>query len=363
LGCSKSAAKKQLRLLTGLSSWLDEQGLELAALTTGLVEPFFEQRRRAGCSNLRTRRALVPLTGYLRRVGGLDEAEAEVVTDPVGLVVATYRVYLFHERGLVEGTVAGYVRVARAFLAERLGVGGSGLEGLLVREVTDFAARVCGPLGLSASRQTVSALRCLLRYLALEGLTAVTLEGVVLSVAGGGSRLPRGIEPTAVDRILKGCDRRRAIGRRDYAMLMLLARLGLRGGEVVGLELDDIDWRCGEIVVSGKGGRRDRLPLPFDVGEAIAGYLTRGRPRNDSRKVFVGSQAPFGEFRGTGALRGVMARACARAGVAYASPHRLRHSAATGMLAAGSSLSAANAPAHSPRACRTVWPAAQLAHR
>jgi integrase len=173
----------------------------------------------------------------------------------------------------------------------------------------------------------------------MEGLVAADLDYSVLSVAGGGQQLPRGIDQVVVGKILAGCDRRRALGRRDYAILMLLARLGLRGGEVVGLWLEDIDWRAGELTVKGKGGRLDRLPLPVDVGEALAGYLRRGRPRSLSRSVFLRHQAPFRGFSGTGVLRSILAQACLRVGVPYASPHRLRHSVATGMLRGGASLS------------------------
>ena len=339
LGYSRSAAKKQLGMLAKLSVWLDDEGLAVDDVATGRVEPFFEARREAGVANLRTRRALVPLVGYLRRVDRLGELRSLVVDSPVEMLVGRYRLYLSRERGLVEGTVAGYLRVARTFLAERLTEVGLDLDGLTAGQVTDFAARSCLHLGLSATRQTISALRCLLRYLALEGLAAVALDGAVLAVSGGGGRPPRAMNPAEVRAILAGCDRRRPIGRRDYAILMLLARLGLRGGEVVGLCLADVDWRAGEIVVTGKGRRSDRLPLPVDVGEALAAYLRRGRPRSEDRRVFLRAQAPFSALADTGALRGIMARACERAGVAYGSPHRLRHSAATGMLRAGGSLS------------------------
>jgi integrase/recombinase XerD len=338
LGYSRSTAVKHLRLLARLSGWLDDEALGVGVVATEAVEPFFERRRAAGYTYFRTRRALTPLLGYLRRLGRLDDAVPASVGGPVEVLVDGFGVYLVRERGLVAGTVACYVRVAGTFLVERSGDSGVDLTGLNAGVVADFATRACCPLGLSAKRSTISALRCLLRYLALQGLTETGLDQAALSVAGGGVLPPRGIDPAVVRRILAGCDRRRGIGRRDYAILMLLARLGLRGGEVVGLGLGDIDWRAGEIVVRGKGGRSDRLPLPVDVGEAVAGYLRRGRPASDSRRLFLRMIAPFEGLAGTGALRSVLARACARAGVNYASPHRLRHTAATGMLAAGASL-------------------------
>lgn len=197
LGYSTSAASKQLRLLVRLSAWLDDEGLDVSAVSGELVEPFFEARREAGVANLRTRRALAPLVGYLRRTGRLGEVRPSVA-GPVEVIVDDYRMYLVRERGLVEGTVAGYLRVARALLTERLTDGWVDLEGLTAVLVTDFASRACSHLGLSATRQTVSALRCVLRYLALEGLTAVELDQAVLSVAGGGAPLPRAMDPAEV---------------------------------------------------------------------------------------------------------------------------------------------------------------------
>jgi site-specific recombinase XerD len=137
--------------------------------------------------------------------------------------------------------------------------------------------------------------------------------------------------------MLTACDRDTVAGRRDYAMLMLLARLGLRGCEVAALELDDIDWRRGELVIRGKGDRQERLPLPADVGEAVSAYLLQGRPRVESRRVFVSVRAPFGDLTSAG-VRGVVGSACDRAGMARFAAHRLRHTVATEMLRAGAGL-------------------------
>jgi integrase len=211
------------------------------------------------------------------------------------------------------------------------------LSTLRAGDLTAFTARVCEHRGLSSCRQVVSALRSFLRFLALEGVTSAGLDDAVLSVAGWNPSLPRAIPSTDVDRLLASCDRRRTLGRRDYAIVLLLARLGLRGGEVVAMELGDIDWRVGELTVLGKGKRRDRLPLPAEVGEALVSYLKR-RPPSPSRRVFLRAVAPFVGFADTGALRGVMERACIRAGIGYVSPHRLRHTTATELLRSGAAL-------------------------
>jgi site-specific recombinase XerD len=338
LGYTTSPRQKHSYLLAQLSNWLDEQRLDVAELATGRIEPFFAARRAAGVTYLRTRAALVPLLVYLRRLGVVGPVEAPPPVTEAERLVASFGAYLTRERGLAEGTVVGYVRIARLFVDARASGGDVDLSGLTARELGLLTTRLCDGLGASARRQVVSVLRSLLRFLRFEGVTEVALEQAVLSASGSDPALPRAIAASEVERLLAACDRRRAIGRRDYAILLLLCRLGLRGGEIVALELTDIDWRAGELNVRGKGGRRDRLPLPVEVGEALAGYLRRGRPVNDSRRVFLREYAPLVGFAGTGALRGVLSRACARAGVAYASPHRLRHTTATELLRAGAPL-------------------------
>ena len=241
------------------------------------------------------------------------------------------------QRGLVEGTARFYVHVAGLFVDEFCVEGDADLSGLSADDVTAFTTKLCEGRGLSSCRQAVSALRSLLRFLALEGVTMVGLDDVVLCVAGWNPSLPRAISWADVNRLLRSCDRRRTMGRRDHAILLLLARLGLRGGEVVAMELGDIDWRAGELTVRGKGRRRDRLPLSAEVGGALAAYLQR-RPASASRRLFLRGVAPFVGFADTGALRGVLERACARAGLPYVSPHRLRHTTATEMLRSGAAL-------------------------
>jgi integrase/recombinase XerD len=333
LGYSKSAAKKQMILLAHLDGWLKARGHEAGELTADLVEPLFAARRHEGRSNLLTTKSLKPFLGFLSRAG-VPEPPRAASTDPQELITDRYRLYLAQERGLVEGTVNFYVLVARLFLVER-----PVFSDLVAADIIQFTGRVCEGRGLSSARQAVSALRSFLRWLEMEGWTAPGLDQAVLSAAGWSPNLPRAIEAGQATQLLRSCDRRRALGRRDYAILALLVRLGLRGGEIVRLELDDLDWRRGEILVRGKGRRQERLPLPSDVGEALAGYLQRGRPQSTSRRVFLRHHAPFVGFSDTGVLRGVLDRACVRAGVAYASPHRLRHTAATEMLRAGAPLS------------------------
>jgi integrase len=184
----------------------------------------------------------------------------------------------------------------------------------------------------------VAGLRPLLRYLHVAGLIVTPLQWAVPGVADLRDRtLPRGLKQAVVAKLLASCDRRRMVGRRDYAIMLLLVRLGLRAGEVAALQLDDLDWRGGEILIHGKGNRLDRLPLPVDVGEALAGYLRRRRPVEGCRAVFLRVRAPVGALPATGVIS-VVREACVRAGVPRVGAHRLRHTAATGMLRRGASL-------------------------
>jgi site-specific recombinase XerD len=317
LGYSISAAKKQRQLLVDFACWTQRRRIPLADLAGADTEAFFRRRRAQGKANLRTPLSLDPLFAYLRQIGALAAPAPCAPTGPLEVFLAGYLSFLTAERGLAQGTARMYLRMAGQLASEHEGDNRIDWAALRAGDVTDFTRRACQGQGVSWARQVVSAVRCLLRYLQLEGLTDLALD------------------QAEVEALLGSCDRQSAIGRRDYAILLLLCRLGLRGGEVIGLMLDDIGWRSGEIVVKGKGGRRDRLPLPADVGEALADYVCHGRPRTDDRAVFVRHCAPIRRIGETGTIRSVLARACERAGLAYVRPHRLRHTVATEMLRAG----------------------------
>jgi len=190
-------------------------------------------------------------------------------------------------------------------------------------------------LSTSSTLYFVAALRSFLRFCFVEGLLGDDLSQAALAASGRRrSSLPIGISPPEARALLGSCDRRLAIGRRDYAVVLTLLRLGLRAGEVAALTLDEINWRQAQIVVRGKGGRRDQLPLPADVGAAIAAYLRRGRPSCHRREVFLRALAPI-EPLGVGGVSGIVRRACRNAGLPEVGPHRLRHTAASEMVSAG----------------------------
>lgn len=254
-------------------------------------------------------------------------------------VLAGYRSYLLLERGVCETTADCYEPRARRFLLQREGLEGLGLDRLTAADVSGFLARECPLRGAAEAKLQVVVVRSVLRYLHLAGLIAAPLEWAVPGVATARDRsLPRGLEPSVVAALLSSCDRRRTVGRRNYAILLLLVRLGLRSSEVARIALDDVNWRAGEILVHGKGGREDLLPLPVDVGKALVGYLQHRPPGpGGCRTLFLKVTPPVGPMSRY-AVTAVVRDACWRVGVARVGAHRLRHTAASGMLQAGASL-------------------------
>jgi integrase/recombinase XerD len=279
------------------------------------------------------------LFAYLRGLGVTPPLSPAAPADAVGEVLDRFGRYLRVERGLTQGTVGGYIGAVRPFVAGRLEGDRVDLSGVTAADVSAFVVAVCPARPPGPAKVIVTAMRSLLGFLYLEGTLPVALAGSVPSVASWRlARLPHPLSAGQVRALLGSCDRRTNVGRRDFAMLVVLSRLGLRAGEVARLCLDDIDWRAGEVVVVGKGPKLERLPLPDDVGEAIAGYLQRGRPATaQGRSVFVRVQAPHRALTGGGVTQAVFA-AGQRAGLAGVYAHRLRSSAASEMLRAGASL-------------------------
>jgi integrase/recombinase XerD len=334
-GYTPLSAANQVRLLAHVSRWLEERGLGPGDLTGKRAEEFLAARRAAGYTCRLSGRGLAPLLGFLRGLGAVPEPECLVPAGAVDVLLERYRGYLVGERGLAPGTVRYYLDEARGFLAGRE----RGLGELSAAEVSGFVAAECRRRGTGSAKILVTALRSVLRFLVVEGLVMPGLQDAVPAVAGWrGGGLPKALPDGQVAALLAACDRGTATGRRDFAVLVLLSRLGLRACEAAALELDDIDWRDGTVTIRGKGRRDERLPLPPDAGEALAGYLRDGRPAGGAgRRVFLASRAPGGGMSPS-AVKAVVRYACRRAGIAEAGAHRLRHSAATGMLRAGAPL-------------------------
>lgn len=323
----------QLRQVARLSCWLEARGLTTAELSGTRVDEFLVWQRGEGRYRSQwSRPGLRCLLDVLRRLGVLAAEEPAVPSSPTDVLLACFERYLLAERGLAAGTVVLYRRSARRFVDGL--ASDRGLAGLAAGDVTAAVLRESEVVSVSAAQRFVSGLRSFLRFCFVEGLVGFDLSQAALLVRGrSSSSLPRGISRADARALLGSCDRRHALGRRDYAIIILLLRLGLRRGEVAGLTLDDIDWRTGELVIRGKGSRVDRLPLVADVGQAIASYLRRGRPRSGRREVFLRAKAPYDPIA-SGTVASTVRRACRRAGIAEVGPHRLRHTAACEMVQA-----------------------------
>ena len=332
---SSSATANRLCQFDQLSRWLERERLGTDGLTAETVSRFVESRRARGLVTYASPKSLALPLEYLHELGVLPAAAVTVPEGPLEELMADYRRFLLIERRLSKHTVLdAYEPAARLFLA---GSDGLGLERLRAADVAAFLVRECPRCSASGARDLVCALRSFLRYLHLAGLIGAPLAWAVPSVADLRDRsLPRGLEPAAIKKLLVSCDRRTLIGRRDYAVLLLLSRLGLRAGEVAAIELDDIDWRAGLLLVRGKGGRHDMLPLPVDVGEALVAYLRR-RPRCECRALFLRVTAPR-EGMNRCTVAWVVRAACDRAALPRVGAHRLRHTTATEMLRRGASL-------------------------
>lgn len=339
VGYGASGATLQVRLLANLSAWLDHEGLEPGSLAPGEVERFLVARRAAGRTWYASAKAIRPPLEYLRGLGVVPEAPEIEPDGPVDRLLARYRRYLLVERSLAPTTAHGYLAAVRPFLAGRVTPDGLALEDLTLADITTFLVIRCPSQRRGSARLTVTCLRSLLGFLHLEGIVARSLAGCVPRTAAWRlAPLPHGLTRVEVERLLAACDRSRPTGRRDFAVITLLLRLGLRAGEVAALTLDAIDWRAGEFVISGKGNRSERLPLPPDVGEALVAYLRAGRPATAlDRAVFIRAKAPHRGLTSTGVTQ-IVGDAAQRAGLGLVHAHRLRHTAATEMLRAGGSL-------------------------
>jgi site-specific recombinase XerD len=278
---------------------------------------------------------------YLRQSNITPPPSPAAPRNDIELIERAYEDFLLNERSLVPASVEQYLPVARRFLSHRFGSGKVWLKKLRASNVTDFVLHDSSRRGRRSAQLMATGLRSFLSFLLQQGRISTNLAAAVPTVAGWRlSELPRFLEAKQVERVLLSCDRRTKVGKRDYAILLLLARLGLRAGEVARLTLDDIDWRAGQLMIQGKGHRMDRLPLPQDAGQALAAYLQRGRPICSSRHIFIQRNAPHEPLAGPSSICNVVRAALTRAQIRsrHQGAHLLRHSLATTMLRNGASI-------------------------
>jgi len=334
-GYTVGSTEHLVRVMAKLSSWLASQHRAVANLDETVVDQFAAGRERPV-----TRRAARRVLAHLRVCGVVTALTTSPPSTPLDGLLDDYRHHLIAERDLAVRTVGRYEATARRFLGQRaqLTDGGLDIDGLTSADVTAFLLAECARLSVGPAKGLVGEMRSLLRFLHLAGLVPTALGDALPSVAGWhDQKLPPTLGSTAVAALLASCNLNSVVGRRDFAILTVLARLGLRAAEVASMQLDDVDWRAGELVVRGKGRRLDRLPLPVDVGEALADYLCRSRPRFECRTMFVTYLAPWRPLH-PNTVSAVVLSACRRAGLAPVRAHRLRHALASEMVRRGTRL-------------------------
>lgn len=332
---------RQVVAIADFSQWLQRKQIGVADLDSHVVDRFLRIRRRERRLSRGDPKALTRLLSMLREAGAVRMCNTSVVEDGCTKVVSEFRRYLTEERGLSTSTLLNYLPVIEQFVSARFRNRNPDFSVLKAHDITRFVLRQASQLSPLRAGLMVTALRSFFRYLRAHEVITADLAACVPTIPSWSlSTLPRFLPASDVERVLKCCDRKTTAGRRNHAILLLLARLGLRASEVVHLNLEDIDWRTGQITVRGKGGTSAQLPLVADVGDAIATYLRSDRPRCSVRSVFVRDRAPLTGLGNSSTVSSLVRRALQRAGIesAHMGAHVLRHSLATNLLRQGGSL-------------------------
>lgn len=329
-------------VMAHLSRWLDRHQWQAEDLSPTRIEHFVAERRRLGYAKGRSTRGMVGvLVTYLREIGAAPPVPPPSLRTPRDQVVSAFGEYLAEQRGLATQTITWYQRVATHFLISidveekddqfELTITG--------RQINQFLLGEAGSRGTGSFHNVTVALRSLLRFAFIMGWMPYSMAGAVLPAPAWRDTEPlhNNPSPSQVTELLNHCNRNTEAGCRDFAILLLLVRLGLRAGEVARLTLDDIDWRQGTLHIVGKGRRHDDLPLPQDVGDALADYCQQYRVAGASRRMFLHLRAPHTELTASG-ISGIVAQACRRAGIVPFGAHRLRHRAALNLRQAGAPL-------------------------
>ena len=340
LGYTPAGTRRKLEAAAHLSCWLAGRGMTAYDIGTETIGEFAAARRAAGHASQLTGRSLAWMLDYLRGLGAVRPAEPGAAAGG-GQLLERFGAFLADGRGLAAKTRGAHLDSARRFLeaAGRAGEAGPPVSTLTAPDVTAFLAGMARIQAPGTTQNTASMLRTFLTWLYAEGLLTVPLAGTVPGAYRRRRiRMPALVTGAEAAALLAACDRATAQGLRDYAIVLILTRMGLRAREIAALTIEDVDWRSGIVVISGKGGRRDQLPLPRDVAEAIIAYLRDGRPAAVlDRRLFARSVAPHRGLTGY-AVGHAVARTARSAGLDRVRPHQLRYFAATAMQAAGAPL-------------------------
>jgi site-specific recombinase XerD len=342
LGYAPGSIQNQTQLINRFAEWLRRRQTEtkIHCLDETMVQRFLRSQQNPS-SVRRGDTATLHRFLYVLRQQGVVPPPKKTPLSPRQRLINNYQMYLLEERGLTQATVVNNAGFINQFLSARFRKGQLSLSQLHAPDVTSFVRHQAHKLSPGRAQLLVTALRSFLRYLLHQGKIKTDLAVCVPTVARWSfSMLPKFLPACSVEKVLARSDRRSPLGRRDYAILLLLARLGLRACEVVALNLEDIDWENARISIRAKGGRWNQLPLPRDVGKALALYLRHGRPSCACRRVFIRDRAPRRQFAGSQSICTVVRGALDRAGVESArkGAHLFRHSLATSMIRQGASL-------------------------
>jgi site-specific recombinase XerD len=341
-GYSRQYGRSQLWLLREVGRWLKRQGLGAADLNDKRLAEFARERgRRRRPLRGGNRATLVRFLSYLREMGAAPTPTPRLPQDAKSRLERAFIGYLTQERGLCQASIDNYLHEVCRFLAYQCTRHVLSPSRFTAKDLNAFVLRRAQRVGPKRAKLTVCALRSFCRFLRFRGDLRRDLSGAVLTVPNWRlTSLPKTLAPNEVRRLLRRCDQRTAAGQRNFTILLILARLGLRANEIVLMTLDDIDWEAGEFIVRGKGPRQERMPLPRDVGQAIATYLRRWRPRCPTRRLFVRLKAPTNGVKGQASIGSIVRRALARAGLhpLTRGAHLLRFTLATNLLRRGGSL-------------------------
>jgi site-specific recombinase XerD len=342
VGLTHNSTRRSLKLVSDLLTWIARSRSVLADLDERMVERYLRNRATKRSIYLGDRLALKRFLCVLRDASMIAPAEPPRIT-PQDQIFAEFGGYLHRERGLASRTITRHLPIIRRFLCEVCPAGAVDLGKINHAAVVGYVERHARDGSPRAGQRMCGSLRAFLRYLHHQRLNRVCLAGCVPSIRQWKlASLPTFLSAKQVQNVLDGCDRTSATGRRDYAILMMLAKLGLRANEVATLTLDDIDWRSGEMRVRAKGRQEVGMPIPPDVGAAVVAYLRDARPKSSCRRLFLRTRAPRVGFASSYAITSIAKRALARAGIrgfAHQGAHLFRHSLATEVLRCGATLS------------------------
>jgi site-specific recombinase XerD len=340
-GYSKLTTKVKIRAISKFSQWLQKRHLVIEDINESCINKFIRYRKKRNLIRSGDEVALKQFITFLCDEGILSAFVGEIKVSEIQCKENNFVQYLQQERGLSQATIDNYLPTVRRFLTERFRKRKIIFEKLCARDISKFVLCYAHTMSPGRAKTMVNALRSFFRFLYQRGEIAIDLAAAVPTVARWQfSYIPKFLQQEQVKRLLESCDRSTGTGKRNYAILLLMARLGLRAGEIVHMELDDILWETGELLVKGKSSRDEKLPLSHDVGQAIATYLRDVRPHCSSRRLFIKMVAPLQGFSSSVTVCTIVRDSLAHAGIStdFKGAHLFRHTLATNMLRGGASI-------------------------